>query len=190
MPPDDALVALGVMLFRAPVVGDAAGARAAARALLDAGADGIKVFPVQPFAPFAALTDDTIRAAVDEAHRHGKPAFAHPTNAEGLLAAVRAGVDVVAHTTPQFGPWDDALLAAIGGADVAIVPTLKVWQHHLRDEPASVRARSASTSTDQLRAWRGAGGTVVFGTDAGGMNDYDPSDEYTLMAEAGMTFRD
>ena len=46
----------------------------------------------------------------------------------------------------------------------------------------------ASTSTDQLRAWRGAGGTVVFGTDAGGINDYDPSDEYALMAEAGMTF--
>jgi len=53
-----------------------------------------------------------------------------------------------------------------------------------------VRARSASTSTGQLRAWRGAGGTVVFGTDAGGMNDYDPSDEYALMAEAGMTFRE
>ena len=140
MPPNDALVALGVMLFRAPVVGDAAGARAAARALLDAGTDGIKVFPVQPSAPFAALTDDTIRAAVDEAHRQGKPAFAHPTNAEGLLAAVRAGVDVVAHTTPQFGSWDDAALAAIEGADVALVPTLKVWQHHLRDEPASVRA--------------------------------------------------
>ena len=190
MPPDDALVALGVMLFQAPVVGDAAGARAAARALLSAGADGIKVFPVQPSAPFAALTDDTIRAAVDEAHRQGKPAFAHPTNAEGLLAAVRAGVDVVAHTTPQFGPWDDGVLAAIEGADVALVPTLKVWQHHLRDEPASVRARSASTSTGQLRAWRDAGGTVVFGTDAGGMNDYDPSDEYALMAEAGMTFRE
>ena len=78
------------------------------------------------------------------------------------------------------------MLAAIEGADVALVPTLKVWQHHLRDEPASVRARSASTSTGQLRAWRGAGGTVLFGTDAGGMNDYDPSDEYALMAEAGM----
>ena len=45
-------------------------------------------FPVQPSPPFAALTDDTIRAAVDEAHRHGKPAFAHPTNAKGLLAAL------------------------------------------------------------------------------------------------------
>ena len=188
MPPDDALVALGLMLFPAPVVGGAAGARAAARALLEAGADGIKVFPVQPFAPFATLTDDTIRAAVDEAHRHGKPAFAHPTHAEGLLAAVRAGVDVVPHTTRQFGSWGAAVLAAIEGADVTLIPTLKVWQHHLRDEPAAVRAHLASTSTDQLRAWRGAGGTVVFGTDAGGINDYDPSDEYALMAEAGMTF--
>ena len=35
MPPDDALVALGIMLFRAPVVGDAAGARAAAKGLLE-----------------------------------------------------------------------------------------------------------------------------------------------------------
>ena len=103
---------------------------------------------------------------------------------------MRAGIDVVAHTTPQSGPWDDAVLAAIEGADVTLIPTLKVWQHQLRDEPASVRARSASTSTGQLRAWRGAGGTVVFGTDAGGMNDYDPSDEYALMGEAGMTFRE
>ena len=147
MPPDDVLVALGVMLFRAPVVGDAAGARAAARALLDAGAHGIKVFPVQPSAPFAALTDDTIRAAVDEAHRQGRPTFAHPTNAEGLLAALRADVDVVAHTTPQFGSWDAAVLAAIEGADVTLVPTLKVWQHHLRDEPAAVRARPAQASS-------------------------------------------
>ena len=29
----------------------------------------------------------------------------------------------------------------------------------------------------------------MFGTDVGGMDEYDPSDEYALMAEAGMTFR-
>lgn len=28
------------------------------------------------------------------------------------------------------------------------------------------------------------------GTDAGGMNDYDPSDEYLPLAEASMTFRE
>jgi len=31
-------------------------------------------------------------AAVEEAHRQGKPAFAHPTNPEGLLGAVCGGV--------------------------------------------------------------------------------------------------
>ncbi|MBI4468590.1 MAG: hypothetical protein HY650_04620 [Acidobacteria bacterium] len=31
---------------------------------------------------------------------------------------------------------------------------------------------------------------ILFGTGVGaGVDDYDPSDEYTLMAEAGMTFR-
>lgn len=29
------------------------------------------------------------------------------------------------------------------------------------------------------------GGMILFGTDVGYMNDYDPSDEYALMAEAG-----
>ena len=76
------------------------------------------------------------------------------------------------------------------GISVRVTPTLKVWQQHMRDGPASVRTRSVSASTNQLRAWRGAGGTVVFGTDAGCMNDYDPSDEYALMTEAGMTFRE
>jgi imidazolonepropionase-like amidohydrolase len=29
----------------------------------------------------------------------------------------------------------------------------------------------------------------LFGTDVGGVDDYDPTDEYALMAEAGMTYR-
>jgi imidazolonepropionase-like amidohydrolase len=45
-----------------------------------------------------------------------------------------------------------------------------------------------SIAIAQLRAWIAAGNTVLFGTDLGAV-DYDPSDEYALMAEAGMTFR-
>ena len=30
---------------------------------------------------------------------------------------------------------------------------------------------------------------MLFGTDVGYMNDYDPTEEYVLMADAGMTFR-
>ena len=39
----------------------------------------------------------------------------------------------------------------------------------------------------QLRSWLASGGKAVFGTDAGAIG-YDPSDEYALMADAGMTF--
>jgi imidazolonepropionase-like amidohydrolase len=40
-----------------------------------------------------------------------------------------------------------------------------------------------------LRRWVAAGGVVLFGTDVGYMSDYDPSEEYALMGEAGMSFR-
>jgi imidazolonepropionase-like amidohydrolase len=40
----------------------------------------------------------------------------------------------------------------------------------------------------QLRAFVEAGGQVLFGTDVGYMTDYDPSDEYTYMQQAGMTY--
>jgi imidazolonepropionase-like amidohydrolase len=170
-------------------VTDAADARAAATKVLDSGTDGLKLFAAAQFPPFATLPGDAIRAAVDEAHRRRKPVFVHPTSRDGLLAAVAGGVDVIAHTTPQSGPWDEAVLAAMGQANVALIPTLKIWKYLLRHDRASLGNAQTQTSTGQLRAWLASDGGILFGTDAGGMDDYDPADEYALMAEAGMTFR-
>jgi imidazolonepropionase-like amidohydrolase len=39
-----------------------------------------------------------------------------------------------------------------------------------------------------VRAWAASGGTVLFGNDLGAV-DYDPSEEYALLAAAGMSFR-
>ncbi|MGQ0647823.1 MAG: amidohydrolase family protein [Gemmatimonadaceae bacterium] len=189
MPPEMMLRVLGVMLFRPSEVADAADALTVSSRLLDAGADGLKVHAAAQSPPHALLPNDAIRAAVDEAHRRNKLVFAHPTTAPGLLAAVRGGVDIIAHTTPQFGPWDEAVLSAMRQANVALIPTLKIWQYVLRHDRISLSDASAQTSTGQLRAWLAAGGVVLFGTDVGGMDDYDPSDEYALMAEAGMTPR-
>ncbi len=98
-------------------------------------------------------------------------------------------MDVIAHTTPISGPWDEAVLVAIRQAKVALIPTLKVWTHLLRDR-ASLRDLWTRNNVGQLRAWLASGGVVLFGTDIdAGMDDYDPSDEYALMAQAGMTFR-
>ncbi len=178
----------GAMRVRLPEVANAEQALAASKALLDAGADGVKLYAATWAPPIVTLPEGAIRAAVEEAHRRGKPAFAHPSNRDGLSAAVRGGVDVLVHTAPQGGPWDETTLDAMKKARVALIPTLKLWTYELRHDRTSFRDRFTETGVGQLRAWVAAGGEVLFGTDVGYMSDYDPSDEYALMARAGMTF--
>jgi hypothetical protein len=60
--------------------------------------------------------------------------------------------------------------------------------YHAHPELAS-GDNATSTALDQLRAFVGAGGQVLFGTDVGYMSVYDPADEYALMSESGMTSR-
>jgi len=189
LPPEAVIRALGFMPVPPLEVTDAAGALEAARKVLDGGTDGLKVFTAASYPPFPTLPGEAIRAAVGEAHRRNKLVFAHPSSRGGLLAAVGGGVDIIAHTTPQSGPWDEAVSTAMREAKVALIPTLKLWKYLLRHDPASLGDASAKTAVGQLRAWHALGGVVLFGTDVGGMDDYDPSDEYALMAEAGMTFR-
>jgi imidazolonepropionase-like amidohydrolase len=167
---------------------DAADAVAAARKLLDAGTDGLKLYAVTVGRNGVALPEATIQALVKEAHSRGKPVFAHPTTEAGLMAAVGAGVDVLAHLTPQSGPWNESVLSAMKQARVALIPTLSLWRYELRHERVSVADGFEETAVRQLRAWVRAGGVVLFGTDVGYMTNYDPTEEYALMARAGMTF--
>ncbi|MBA3355151.1 MAG: amidohydrolase family protein [Pyrinomonadaceae bacterium] len=188
--PEEILRASGTMrVTPQPVVANPGEALAASKKRLDPGTDGLKMYAASPFSPFAILSGEVIRAVVDEAHRRNKPVFVHPQSRGGLLAAVAGGVDVIAHTTPISGPWDESVLAAMRQAKVALIPTLKVWTYLLRDR-ASLRDQWTRTNVSQLRAWLASGGMVLFGTDVdAGMDDYDPGEEYALMADAGMTFR-
>lgn len=186
LPSDTVLSMMGAMKFPAPEVTDAAQAAAASRKLLDGGADGIKLFASSPRS--APLPETAIRAAVDEAHRSGKPVFVHPNGGADVLAALRAGADVIAHTTPHNGPWDEPILAAVRQSRAALTPTLTLWKHYARHDRASAQERVVKTGIGQLRAWVGSGGEVLFGTDLGAA-EYDPAEEYALMAEAGMSFR-
>ena len=160
----------------------------AARKLLDAGTDGVKLYAVTVGRNGVALPEPAIQALVKEAHGRGKPVFAHPTTETGLLTAVRAGVDVLAHTTPQSGPWNERVLTAMKQTRVALIPTLALWRYELRHERISLADGFEKTAIDQLRSWVGARGVVLFGTDVGYMTEYDPTEEYALMAKAGMTF--
>jgi len=97
-----------------------------------------------------------------------------------VLAAIRGGADVIAHTTPQSGPWDETILAAMKERRVALIPTLTIFKYYMRHDRISAEEQIANAEIGQLRAWLASGGTVLFGTDIGAI-DYDPSEEYALM---------
>ena len=176
---------LGLMQTKLFEVGTSLEARSAAKRLLEQGADGVKLFISSPSA--GQLAPEIIAAAVEEAHAAGKPVFAHPNTATDIHAALEGGVDIIAHTTPRSGAWDEELLNRMKACSAALIPTLMVWQSMMRHDRISTREQLVETAVAQLRAWLEVGGTVLFGTDLGAV-EYDPSDEYALMARAGATF--
>lgn len=185
LPSDQVIGLMGLMKFPAPEVADTAQAADAAKKLLDEGVDAIKLFASSPRGP--SLSKSVIQAAANEAHRARKPVFVHPNTGADILTAVRGGVDIIAHTTPHSGPWDDTLLAAMKDRRVALTPTLTLWKYYMRHDRLSAQEKVTNTEVAQLRAWAAAGGEVLFGTDLGAV-EYDPTEEYALMSEAGMTF--
>jgi len=81
------------------------------------GADGIKIFAGSVEADSILIMPlDLAKAIVAEAHRAGKPVFAHPSNQEGIEVALQSGVDILAHTTPSGGPWSSSLVERLKAA--------------------------------------------------------------------------
>ncbi len=184
MPSATVMAVMGIAPAQMPEIADAEAARKATRALLDAGVDAIKVF-LSSNSGQIVLPLDVLRAIVDEVHGARKKVFVHPNTPDDVRTALRAGVDVLAHTTPR-GAWDDEILQAARDRRTALVPTLALWKQLMQHDRISVRDTTVATAIEQLRAWRDAGGIVLFGTDYGVVGA-DPSDEYALMREAGMS---
>ena len=50
--------------------------------------------------------------------------------------------------------------------------------------------RFQGRGVEQVHAYFQSGGQILFGTDIGYINDYDPTEEYEQMQQAGMQFQD
>ena len=168
-------------------VGTPESAAARARRQLNGGADGVKIFAgaiVGGEIGVLPMPLEDAKAVVAEAHRHGKPAFAHPSNQEGLEVTIESGVDVLAHTTPDDGKrWTPELVGRLTSHDMALIPTLTLWK--VSPFPSE---RTVALAQQQLAAFAAAGGDVLFGTDAGYIQTSDTSEEYRLMQGAGLSF--
>jgi 2-methylisocitrate lyase-like PEP mutase family enzyme len=69
---------------------------------------------------------------------------------------------------------------------MALVPTLMLFPYELNRAQLAARVveRATGDAVEQVSAYADAGGQVLFGTDVGYMTDYDPTEEYRLMARA------
>jgi imidazolonepropionase-like amidohydrolase len=167
-------------------------AKRAARQL-DRGTDGVKIFAgaiVGGKIGVLPMRADIATAVVREAHRRGKPAFAHPSNLAGLNVAIDSGVDILAHTTADDGGgvpggWSAELIDRMRRRNMALIPTLTLFEVEARksgESPADL-AKALDMVTAELQSYHAAGGEILFGTDVGYTDAFDTNEEYRLMSK-------
>lgn len=156
------------------------------------GADGIKLFTGSITAQgVLPMPEELAKALVSEAHRLGKPVFAHPSNTEGLDVAIRSGVDVLAHTAPMSGDWTPPFAERLKAANLALIPTLTMFDVEAKKAKVSAEENELwiKQAVQELRAYSTAGGQIIFGTDVGYTDHFDTEEEFQLMSRAGMNFQ-
>jgi imidazolonepropionase-like amidohydrolase len=170
--------------YRFGVANTADQVRERVRALLNGGADFIKVIATGAVLTrgtepgVSEYTEEQIRAAVEQAAEYGTFVAAHAHGAEGIKRAVRAGVRSIEHGSliddegialmKQHGTW---LVADIWNGDY--IDSVGREQHW----PADVLRKNTETTATQRAGFRkavAAGVRIAYGTDSGvyphGMN--------------------
>ncbi len=183
--------------MRFGVVKNEAEAAAKTGALLDGGANFIKLIATgavlaigtEPGQP--ELTESEMRASVDVATKRGTYATAHAHGAEGIKAAIRAGVRSIEHASliddeglalaKEKGVW--LVMDIFNGDYIEEVGTKEHW-------PAEYLRKNRETTDVQRAGFSKAvkmGVKLAFGTDSGvyphGMN----ARQFAYMVRFGMT---
>jgi len=168
------------------------GARLAVREQVGHGADWIKYYSDRRyyFTPDSILrswvnfTDDEAKAIVDEAHRIGRRVAAHAIGADGIAAALRAGVNSIEHGDGMT----DSLMDVMVRQGAYWVPTVTVAVY-----VAGPRGGIWGPMVDHQRAAFARalkkGVKIVMGTDAGGFpwTEINQAKEFEYYVRYGMT---
>lgn len=137
-----------------------------------------------------AFTREEIETIIDEAHRRGIHAATHAHGAEGIKAAVAAGVDTVEHGTFM----DDEAIDLLVTNDVTLVPTLSAPYRIARNAEQATNESSRKTGDvydrhiESFERAHEAGVQIAGGTDAGTPFNYHGTNitEISFMVEHGM----
>jgi len=183
--------------FRIGEVHNASDARDRARYLLDHGADFIKLIATGAVLAIGSepgaleLSPEEMKAACDEAKLRGSYCIAHAHGAEGIKAAIRAGVRTIEHASyldaegielaRKYGVWLD--MDIYNGDWIEEVGTKEGW-------PAEYLRKNRETTDVQRRGFAAAvkaGAKMTFGTDAAVYPYGLGGRQFAYMVRYGMT---
>ena len=183
--------------FRFGVANSADQVRERVRALLNGGADFIKIIAtgavlVRGSVPGASeFTEEQIRAAVEQATEYGTYVAAHAHGAEGIKRAVRAGVRSIEHGSLM----DDEAIALMKEHGTWLVAD--IWNGDYTDSvgrkekwPAEFLRKNEETTGTQRAGFRkalAAGVKMAYGTDAGDYPHGLNARQLPYMVKYGMT---
>lgn len=122
------------------------------------------------------MPDDVLVASVDEARKRRRPIIAHDISLSGVQAAMRFGVNGLAHT-PLV---DSATAAQLRAQRIFIIPTIASLAGS--DSSPTRRALWASLSLAHR-----LGVPLVFGTDGGVLPHGRNADEFIALRQAGIS---
>jgi imidazolonepropionase-like amidohydrolase len=130
---------------------------------------------------------EEMRAAVEEAARHGLVVAAHAHGTEGIKAAVRAGVASIEHGSIL----DDEAIDLMREHGTFLVPTQFLARVMPLDElPPPIRAKAEYVMPRMQESFRRAvqgGVRIAFGTDAAVLPHGMNAGEFGVYVEAGMS---
>lgn len=189
----------GHMSYYARQIDGPEDAQAAAREQIAGGVDWLKVAAtggvttpnVDPRR--AELTEEEIRAVVDEGRRAGRPAAAHAHGGDGIRNSLASGVRSIEHGTYA----DDDMIRFMVQNGVFLVPTLIATRAMIdagtaKGVPEFAVKKAAEIDGERRKSFAecvARGVKIAMGTDAG--TPFNPhgenARELELMVEAGMT---
>ena len=139
------------------------------------------------------LSEEELRAIADEAHQWGVRVASHAHGAEGIKAAIRAGIDTIEH----------ASIVDAEGIKLAVARKRPVWftmdiynteytqaegkKNGELEENLRKDREIAQVQRDGFRAAHAAGVRMVFGSDAGVMPHGQIGRQFATMVTYGMT---
>ena len=135
----------------------------------------------------AAFTLEELKALVDESHTQGRKVMCHALGGRGLRNALEAGVDSIEHGC--YLDEDSELIPMMREKNIALVPTLLVYEYHRESKSPWVKERSYALQSHHIESIAramAAGVRVVAGTDAGGHGHPPNAGELPLLVKAGL----